>query len=93
MPEEQPAEPDGLTDAQLARHAARKLSLTLPTREPFMAQVKDVCTAHPGGTPVYLKIADEGITLLLDRAYWVADADTAIEAFHALLGDANARLK
>jgi hypothetical protein len=79
--EEQP-----LTAAQQAKDAPRKLRLTLPTREPYMAQVKAVCEAHPGAMPAYLRIADEGITFLLDRAYWPDASDALQSALEPLLG-------
>ena len=80
------AEEPPLTAAQQAKDAPRKLRLTLPTREPYMAQAKAVCEAHPGTVPAYLRIADEGITFLLDQAYW-PDASAELQsALETLLG-------
>lgn len=51
-----------------------KLRLSLPTREPYMPQIKQLCAEYPGDVPVYLLIADEGITILLDSAFWTSAA-------------------
>ena len=71
------AEPK-LTDAQLAKQAEKKLYLLLPDRSTAQ-RVKDVCAAHPGQVPVYVKIQNEGVVLLLSREHW-CDADTELLA-------------
>ena len=35
-----------------------------------MESIKAECAAHPGDVPVYVKLKDEGITLLLNRTFW-----------------------
>ena len=64
-----PAEAPILTDAQLAKRAQRKLYVLAPTRAEMKA-IKAECAAHPGGVPVYVKLKDEGIALLLNQTYW-----------------------
>ena len=82
-----------LTDAQRAKQAKRKLRLSLPTREPYMPQIKQLCAEYPGDVPVYLLIADEGITILLDSAFWTSAAGDALAAYVALLGAGTALLR
>ena len=41
--------------------------------------LKALCAAHPGGVPVYVKLQDEGIALLLSREFW-CDASEAVLA-------------
>ncbi|NLI20531.1 MAG: DNA polymerase III subunit alpha [Clostridiales bacterium] len=94
----EPAEPetDGsqpLTDAQRAKRAARRLMLVLPTREPYMERVKAACASAPGEVPVYLKIQDEQITLLLDRAYWPDANDGLLADLRSTLGETGASLR
>ncbi|HPS81977.1 MAG TPA: DNA polymerase III subunit alpha, partial [Candidatus Limiplasma sp.] len=81
-----------LTDAQLAKLAAQKLCLTLPTRTPYMEQVKAMCDRQHGGVPVYFKITDEGITLLLDKLHWPAPDDALLAELRALLGETHVNL-
>ena len=40
-----------------------------PTRAEMKA-IKAECAAHAGGVPVYVKLKDEGIALLLNQTYW-----------------------
>ena len=82
-----------LTDAQLAKRAARKLLITLPTREPWLSQVKATCTAQPGDVPVYARITDEGITLLMEKTCWTNASPAVLEALHTLLGAERVTLK
>jgi len=82
-----------LTTAQLAKRAVRKLGLTLPTRVPYLEQVKSICGSHCGDVPVYLKIADEGIPLLLDKDFWPDACETMMEELQALLGQSRISLK
>ena len=35
-----------------------------------MEGIKAECAAHPGDVPVYVKLKDEGIALLLNRTFW-----------------------
>ncbi len=65
-----------LTDAQLAKRAAKKLYLLVPTRAE-MTKIKALCEAQPGDVPVYVKLRDEGIVLLLGRERWCG-ADVAL---------------
>ena len=64
-----PAEAPALTDAQLAKRAGRKLYVLAPSRAE-MEGIKAECAAHPGDVPVYVKLKDEGIALLLNRTFW-----------------------
>lgn len=64
-----PAEAPALTDAQLAKRAGRKLYVLAPSRAE-MEGIKAECAAHPGDVPVYVKLKDEGIALLLNRMFW-----------------------
>ena len=81
-----------LTDAQLAKQAAQKLYLLLPTRAD-MPFVKERCAAHPGSVPVYVKLQDEGIALLLAREHWCAASDSLLTAFRARYGESGVVLK
>lgn len=67
--EHAPAEAPALTDAQLAKRAGRKLYVLAPSRAE-MEGIKAECAAHPGDVPVYVKLKDEGIALLLNRTFW-----------------------
>ena len=87
----QGAEP--LTDAQLAKLAARKVGLTLPTREPWLQRVKQTCASHAGNVPAYLRIADENITLLMEKACWPDASEETLAALQALLGSQNVVLR
>ena len=51
-----------------------------------METVKGLCQRFPGETPVYVKLKDEGIALLLSREYWCSAADALLEAFRARYG-------
>ena len=82
-----------LTDAQLARRAAQKLGLVLPTRAPYLEQVKTLCSQHPGQVPAYVKIVDEGITLLMERACWPDASAAALASLRQLLGEQSVTLK
>jgi len=75
-----------MTDAQLARQSAKKLYVLLPSRKE-MEQVKEIAGRHPGDVPVYMKIQDEGIALLLSRDHWCDGCEGVLEAFRALCGD------
>ncbi len=81
------------TDAQRARLASRKLRLTLPTREPYLRQVKELCTSQTGDVPVYVRIADENITLLMEHAYWPQADEGLLGALGALLGEGSVAIK
>lgn len=85
--------PETLTDAQRAKRAPRKLVLNLPTRNPYMAQVKTVCSLTPGEVPVYLRLVDEHMTLLMDRAYWPDAAEALLAEMRGLLGEGNVTLQ
>ena len=49
--------------------AGRKLYVLAPSRAE-MEGIKAECAAHPGDVPVYVKLKDEGIALLLNRMFW-----------------------
>ena len=74
-----------LTDAQLAKQSPKKLYVLLPTRKE-MEQVKAIASQYPGGYPVYMKIQDEGIALLLSRDYWFDGTEEPLEKLCALFG-------
>ena len=78
--------PSGKTDAQLAKEAAKRLYLLLPSRA-HMDTVKRLCKAYPGDVPVYVKLQDEGIALLLSRDSWCSTTDAMLEACRELYGD------
>ena len=56
--------------------------LLIPNRK-AMETVKDLCGWYPGDVPVYAKLADEGITLLLSREYWCSGELDVLEEFRA----------
>ena len=70
-----PAAPQ-LTDAQLAKKSAQKLYLLVPTRKE-LDWVKEVCGESAGDIPIYVKLKDEGIALLLSREFW-CDGDALL---------------
>ena len=74
-----------LTDAQLARQASRKLYLLAPSRAE-METIKALCRVNSGDVPVYVKIQDEGIALLLSREYWCRPGPSLLENFRARYG-------
>ncbi|MEG1015256.1 MAG: hypothetical protein RSI33_13515 [Clostridia bacterium] len=66
-----------LTDSQLAKLAPHKLYLLIPTREEMTA-VKALCESHAGDVPVFVKLKDEGIALLLSREYWCDASESTL---------------
>lgn len=74
-----------LTDAQLARQAARKLYVLVPGRAELEA-VKSDCAAHPGDIPVYVKLRDEGIALLMSRERWCDGGEELLGTLRARYG-------
>ena len=81
-----PAETPALTDAQLAKRAQRKLYVLAPSRAEMEA-IKAECAAHPGGVPVYVKLKDEGIALLLNRTYWCDGEPEALSRLRERYGE------
>ena len=81
-----------LTDAQLAKRAAKKLYLLVPSRAE-MAKIKALCEAHPGDVPVYVKLRDEGIVLLLSRERWCGADGALLERLTGEYGEGNVVLK
>ena len=75
-----------LTDAQLAKQAQKKLYLLLPNRMDLQ-DVKNWCSDHPGEIPVYVKIQNEGIALLLSREFWCDGAPGLLQGFRAMFGN------
>ena len=76
------AEQQKKTDAQLAKEAPHKVYLLIPNRRE-METVKELCEWYPGDVPVYVKLADEGIALLLSREYWCNGQENVLEEFRA----------
>ena len=87
MPESVP-----LTDAQRAKQAEHKLYLLVPTREELEG-VKAACAERAGGVPVYVKLKDEGIALLLSREYWSDGGGESLASLRARYGEANVVLR
>lgn len=83
-----PVDPSTLTDAQLAKQAPRKLYLLVPSRSE-MDRVKAIAAGHPGIAPIFVKLADEGIVLLLSREYWCDLSPDLISALNAQYSPAN----
>jgi DNA polymerase III alpha subunit len=76
----------GKTDAQLAKEAPQRLYLLLPSRA-HMDTVKRLCAAYPGDVPVYVKLQDEGIALLLSRDSWCHAGGDMLAACRELYGE------
>ena len=81
-----------MTDAQLAKRAKQKLYLLVPGRGD-MQKVKTACEATPGEVPVYVKLQDEGIALLLSQDFWCDPEENLLSGFRAAYGDGNVVLK
>jgi len=82
----QEAKQPRMSDAQLAKQSARKLYLLISSRA-GMEQVKSICASFRGDIPVYVKIQDEGIALLMSREFWFDGSENAIEKFRTLCGE------
>ena len=81
-----------LTDAQLAKQAAHKLYLLIPNRAE-MEHVKNISIFYYGDVPVYAKLQDEGIALLLSRDFWCDGSTEVLEEFRALYGNEGVVMK
>ena len=88
VPSAKPAAPSQprMSDAQLAKQSKRKLYLRIPSRA-GMEQVKSICASFRGDIPVYVKIQDENIALLMSRDLWCDPSAPALERFRALCGE------
>ena len=75
-----------LTDAQLAKRAERRLYVLVPGRAE-LESIKAACAAHPGGVPVYVKLKDEGIALLLKREFWCDGEQTTLSCLRERYGE------
>ncbi|MDD3411268.1 MAG: DNA polymerase III subunit alpha [Eubacteriales bacterium] len=84
-----PPEPE-LTDAQRAKKAEKKVLVTLLSRA-ALERVKAIGSEHAGEIPVYVRLADEGMTLLVSREHWCDGSDAAMEAYRALAAQAEIR--
>ena len=73
------------SDAAEARRARQKLFILLPARKD-MAYVQKTCKMFPGDVPVYVKLQDEGISLLLSREYWCTPTDMLMNRFNFFFG-------
>ena len=85
-----PQEP--LDDAALARKAARRLYLLLPNRS-ALEEARALCAAHPGDTPVYVKLKDEGSTLLMTRENWCDGSEELTQICRRRYGDGGVVLR
>ncbi len=74
-----------LSDAQLAKQSPRKLYLRVDSRASLDA-IKKLGASHRGEVPVYVKIQDEGIALLMSREFWADGSEDALNAFCAICG-------
>ncbi len=74
-----------LTDAQLAKQSPKKIYLLLPSRG-GMEPVKQISCMYPGKIPVYMKLQDEGIALLLSSEYWCDGCGEVLGRFRELFG-------
>ena len=52
-----------------------------------MAEAKDIAGWYPGDVPVYMKIQDEGIALLLSRDSWCSAGEEMLTACRELYGE------
>ncbi len=75
-----------ITDAQLAKQSPRKLYVLIPSRKE-LKEVKEICAAYTGAIPVYVKIQDEGIALLMSHDLWADGSESILEEFRALCGN------
>lgn len=82
--------PSGLNDVQLAKLSKEKLFLK--TQRSKIQAIMDLFKNSSGDVPVYLNLADEGITLLAPRKYWCASGEQAKEALANMLPDENIKV-
>ena len=83
--EPMPAAAPVLTDVQLAKRAQRKLYVLAPSRAE-LETIKADCAAHPGEVPVYVKLRDEGIALLMKREFWCDGEEAALDCLRSRYG-------
>ncbi|MEG2357069.1 MAG: hypothetical protein RSC40_08935 [Clostridia bacterium] len=58
-----------------------------------MATVKALCESHAGDTPVFVKLKDEGIALLLSREYWCDASESTLSQCREHYGEQGVVLK
>ncbi|MDD3336007.1 MAG: DNA polymerase III subunit alpha [Eubacteriales bacterium] len=75
-----------LTAAQRAKLAKQKLYLLAPSRAD-LERVKELCGEHGGAVPVYVKLQDEGIALLLEPENWCDGSDALLSGFRDCFGE------
>lgn len=84
-PADGPSGQPRLTDAMAAKQAPKRIYLLAPDRE-YLTNVKILCGCYPGDVPVYMKLAKEGIALLLSREHWCDGGPEVMEEFRATFG-------
>lgn len=93
-PQKKPSNPEmqAISDVQLAKASEQKLYVLLQTRS-MMPKARETLLAHPGDIPVYLKLKDEGITLLSSRELWCDGTLKLLEALKKDYGEQAVVLK
>ncbi|NLO86767.1 MAG: DNA polymerase III subunit alpha [Clostridiales bacterium] len=81
-----------LTDAQLAKQAAKKLYLLVPTRSE-MEEVKSLAMQYSGDIPITVKLKDEGIALLMSKEFWCDASDELIRVCKDKYGEQSVVLR
>ena len=79
-------------DATLAKQSEQKLYVLLPTRA-GMDELARLLSQHPGDVPVYVKLADENISLLAGREKWCDATLPLLSALREWLGESAVVLK
>ncbi len=79
-------------DAALAKQSEQKLYVLLPTRS-AMDELARQLLSHPGDVPVYVKLQDEGISLLASRDKWCDATLPLLSALRGWLGEKAVVLK
>lgn len=75
-----------------ARDSKQKLYLRVQNRE-AMGKARDLCALYPGKTPVYIKIEEEGISLLVGNEYWCEPKEWLLNQLVSTFGEDNVILK
>jgi hypothetical protein len=72
--------------------ASKTQKLYLRVSRAQMDEARGLLEAFPGDVPVYFHIAEEGITLLATRTFFVNASADCVKALSEMLGEDNIKL-